>query len=208
MGVRPSDENIGKWLLEVLRHTSQLEYYAGILNIGSKDPERPHDIVGPNNKLEWDIIKSCAWAYSDSGCGKDKELCDEISEAVKRHRQQYHHAICMTDLAREDDLRFEALDTICAMLEHRPYYAHVHNFEELEANLESYIACNGRHEQRLASIREVLPLMRSLERPDIRAITTLEEFPNLGADGKTYDKICQRFSGTLELLRREHNYSG
>ena len=55
--LRPSPQEVRNWTLYTLKHSCQVEYYLTKLNLGSKDPQRPHDIVGEGNKYSWPVIK-------------------------------------------------------------------------------------------------------------------------------------------------------
>ena len=53
----PTNEEVGMWLLDTVRHVLHIEYFLNHLALGSNDNERPHDLVGSGNKFECDPTK-------------------------------------------------------------------------------------------------------------------------------------------------------
>ena len=64
--LRPSPQEVKNWMLSTLKHSCQVEYYLAKLNLDSKDPQRPHDIVGEGNKYSWPVIKGMAIQYRNN----------------------------------------------------------------------------------------------------------------------------------------------
>jgi hypothetical protein len=203
----PAEEDIRKWLLETLRHTCQVMYYSGILKIGQSDPELPHDIVGKYNKLEWDVMRGCALGYSNLD-HKNQEIFQLTKDAVCLHRSQYHHRKWdgPDEEATADDLRFGAMDTVCALLENRPYYAHVSSFDELERDLSGIINGGSNKFIKLQWIYSVVDMMRRVERPEVERIERVDDFPNVGMSPEVYEQIAGRMQQCLNMLREEKGY--
>ena len=49
----------------------------------------------------------------------------------------------------------------------------------------------------------VIPEMRVLEQPNLELITNLHQFPNIGLPEQTYQRIQERVTETLEMLREK-----
>ena len=65
IALEPTDKEIQAWLKSALEHVLSIEYYLHQLKVGKEDPQRPHDIVGPGNKLEWPVLRGFAIQYRD-----------------------------------------------------------------------------------------------------------------------------------------------
>jgi hypothetical protein len=206
-GIVPAEGDVRKWLLETLRHTNHVMYYSEILKVGQNDPELPHDVVGPYNKFEWAVICGCALGYSNLD-HHDKVIFQMTKDSVHLHRNQYHHKMWdgPDEDATADDLRFGALDTICALLENRPYYSHVDSFDELDKNLNTIIEGSTNKVLKLQWLSSMISMMKQVERPAIKKIDRLEDFQNVGISSGMYDQIAGRIEGTLMILREEKGY--
>lgn len=197
-----------RWLLETLRHTSQMMCYSELFGLDKRNPELPHDIVGPYNKLEWPVILGCSLGY-DNLDHHDEDIYRMTLESVALHREhQYHHQRWVGHNAEtaEDELRFGALDIICASLEHRPYYPRVDSLEELEDNLLSTVEGGKKGEWKIPWITQIIGMMKAVERPQIERITTLWDFPNIGVRPETYEQIAERMQACLKMLREDKRY--
>ena len=62
---KPSTESLNVFLLFTTRHACNVEYFLNKLELGSKDPERPHDLVGPGNKFEYSVLMGLALVYEE-----------------------------------------------------------------------------------------------------------------------------------------------
>jgi hypothetical protein len=206
-GIVPAEENVRRWLLETLRHTCQVMYYSELFKIGLNDPELPHDIAGRYNKLEWDVMGGCALGYSNLD-HHDKEVFQLTREAVCLHRNQYHHRKWdwPDEEATADDLRFGALDTVCALMENRPYYAHISSFEELQRDLGCIIKDGYNKVLKLQWITSVVDMIKQVERPAVARIERLDDFPNVGLSTRVYGQIAGRMQDALKMLREEKGY--
>ena len=83
----PTEAEVRKWLISSLTHSMHVEYFLLNLGLGERDPERPHDLVGPGNKYEWDVIKGFALQYRLPKI----DFKTHIMPSLAIHRQQYHH---------------------------------------------------------------------------------------------------------------------
>lgn len=201
----PNSEEIKGWLLETLRHSCQVEYYVKVLGASSRDPDRPHDIAGRYNKLEWEIIDGCALAYRQGLSKEEYEqtILPRVRKSVSTHRQQYHHLMWneYNEEATAEDLRFGALDTICALFEKRPYYLKcVDSLEELEQNVDQLIGGKNKL-MKVEWVSAVAHQMKGVERPDIYRIEDLERFPNIGLADSMYNNIAERMAACLRILK-------
>jgi len=206
--ILPREECVKRWLLESSRHCSQMMYYVEGFGLDKRDPELPHDIVGPYSKFDWPVIKGCSLGY-DNLDHHDGDIYRMTLESVAFHtKNQYHHQKWEGHSAEtaEDDLRFGALDTICALLEHRPYYKSVDSLEELEDNILTLVDGGKNGYWKLPWIRQMIGLMKTVERPKIERITGLLGFPNIGVRPETYERIVERMGETLRMLRDEKGY--
>src|SRR3989344_2312013 len=108
----PTTPEIKHWLVSTLRHVSQVEYYLDALNLGEKDPQRPHDIVGDYNKFSWPVIKGLA--LQDRSTDPDF-FEDHVLPSINLHRKgQYHHQMWNFNnpKAAPEDMKVGAVDTI------------------------------------------------------------------------------------------------
>ncbi|MBI4440886.1 hypothetical protein HY639_01845 [Candidatus Woesearchaeota archaeon] len=125
----PSLDEITAWVAAVMNHSSRVEYYLHALNVQVDDGQRPHDLVGPGNKLEWAVIQGLA--------PKDKsspERQRRLRTALELHRQgQHHHHMWNAHNVRatESDLKYGAIDAICSLREPRDYQGGMHTWDEV-----------------------------------------------------------------------------
>ena len=85
--IRPTKEEVAKWMLSTLKHSNHVEYFLGKLGLGIRDPERPHDIVGSGSKYSLDVVRGLALQYREPKV--DFKTC--IAPSIEIHRHQYHH---------------------------------------------------------------------------------------------------------------------
>jgi hypothetical protein len=194
----PSAEEIGEWLHVTLYHVLHIEFYLQRLQVGSEDPERPHDIVGTGNKLTWPVMCGFAVQYRDLS----RAFYDQHVEPSRRvHNCQYHHRMFNEPNvdATADGLKLGAVDALCSLLEPRRYQGGVHSI----AQIEGVISKNPEHKRPWLGL--LLTEMELVEQPKI-CIVSLREFGNPGIDASTFETIRQRFDETLLELRHEHSY--
>lgn len=203
----PTEDEVGKWLISTLQHVCHIEYFFRELNLGEKDPERPHDLVGPGNKFEWDVIKGFALQYRDPL----PDVQEYIMPALRLHRQQYHHRRWNepdpSDItlpmpgSSEEDMLVGAVDAVCSLLENRGYQGGSHDYD----GVLDVVRKNPPHKS--PWMMRVIPQMRSLQQPDLSQIASLEGFPNIGLQDVVYDAIAGRCREAVEELRRERGFT-
>jgi len=178
-----SDEAISKQLVATVRHSCSVEFYVNRLNLKLLDHERPHDVFGPNNKLERNILLPLASQYD-----KDSNP-DEVKAAVELHRRQYHHRIWNGEpiLAYEGDFLLGAIDAICSMLEYRPYQGGPHSWNKI-----SFFIDRQSHNPKFPWLKQAFPEMMRIGRPNLELIDSPFDFPNIGLPQEVYDAILQR----------------
>lgn len=198
----PAENEVCSELMEILRHSQSVHYFAKMFRLKDlKDPV-PHDMEGEGNKLEWSIFRSLALQYRDPKVNPKIHICPY----VKIHRKVYHHQIwqdenMQTELNPSyDDLRFSAIDAISAQTEDRPYKGGKHTYEEAEKRLIN----NPKH--KLRWIKEMLPRMRKVPQPRIELITNFDSFPNIGIPDEIYDKMVYKITNFIAFLREDKGY--
>lgn len=209
----PTNEEVKRWLISTLQHSCGVEYYLEKLTLGKDDPERPHDLVGPNNKFEWKVILGMALVYRRPKVDFEKY----ILPAISLHRQQYHHRMWNDpdpdDITKQlpcasgSDMMVGAVDAACSLLENRVYSGgneqneqngRRHSWEEIEDALYNH---NPAHKVPWSKI--IVPQMKKLKQPNLELITSLENFPNIGLSSKTYDAIAERTHKAVKFLGKE-----
>lgn len=197
----PTTVEVEKWLRCTLKHSAHVEYYLHHLGVGHEDPERPHDLVGPGNKLEWDVIRGFALQFRNP----QPDFDIYTLPALKRHRMQYHHRMWnepdVSDRrkhnrdATPDALQLGAIDAICSLLEPRGYQGGAHSFEEIQAIIaKSAVA----HKQ--PWLERILPRMQELPAPNLDVITSLRKFPNVGVPVIVHRAMDRRITDALHEL--------
>lgn len=182
--MRPTVEEIRKWIDETLTHVYNIEYFFSELGVGQNDPERPHDLVGPGNKFEIDVITGFALQY------REPEVDFEVyvEPALKIHRQQYHHRHWNGQVSGPDEMAVGAVDAICSLLESREYQGGAHNFDEIAGIVES------NPEYKREWLRTMLGEMRQIGLPEKPRVPSL-----------IHERILERKSRALAMLR-VHGY--
>ncbi len=209
--ILPEPGEIRKWLLETIRHSCHIEYYLGILGIECDSAERPHDIAGRFNKLEWDVIKGCALEYSNHKNEYSAEIQAAIGQSVRLHRGQNHHKLWNGGFwkASREEKMLGALDISCALRENRPYYTrkgiYVSSFDELGENIDKVIMCENPEERmrKIPIIKDVVRMIKGLAEPQIMLIESIERIPNIGLNEKTYSQIRRRRDEALDMLAKK-----
>jgi hypothetical protein len=196
----PTKDEINRGILEVIKHTCHAEYFFTKLNAGHNDPERPHDLVGPGNKLEWSVIKGFSLQYRVPKV----DFKTYILPALEVHRQQYHHQKWNNpDPADEtkpfpgatkEDMLVGAIDAVCSLLENRAYQGGIHDYDKVIEVAKK----NPPH--KTPYMLEVIPIMKKLIQPKLELITELNSFPNIGLEENTYKKIQERIIETINML--------
>lgn len=198
-------DEVKTWLLTTLRHSCHVEYYLHHLNRGQNDPQRPHDICGPGNKFEWEVIKGLALGnrelkYNKPGNEKNVKIFREkyLLPSIDFHRQQLHHQRWNNPHpdAPLDEMEVGAVDAICSLLENREYQGGEHTFEEVAHLI---------RETHIPWARAVFFSMRTLDSPKIEQIQSLENFPNIGISEDMYQKTIERVQETLIDLRKKYS---
>lgn len=195
--VIPTSNELERWVEEVVRHSNHVEYYLNNLDLGCKDYERPHDLVGFGNKLDWRAAKGMALSYR--GLGVDFEKY--ILPSIEFHRNQYHHRMWNHENidATKEDLYVGVVDSVCSLLENRSYsgkgYANSgrsHSWEEVED-----ILYNKNPESKNIAAKEIIPKMRKLERPRLEFIDDIFNFPNIGIREDIYQRMNDRIDESV-----------
>ncbi len=194
----PTNAEIRCWLLATTGHVLDIEYYLTRLGIGIWDPQRPHDIMGEGNKLEWEAIKNFSLQFRHDI--HPNVLHEHISAALAFHRQQYHHRMWNEPhpAASVDAMKLGAVDAICSLLESngRAYQGGAHDFGQIA----SRITKNPPHKRGWLEI--MLPEIARMERPQIE-MTSLVDFRNPGMPADNFDIIRGRVDEVLGFLERE-----
>jgi hypothetical protein len=204
--ILPKSDEVEKWLIASLQHSCHNEYFLKALDLGKNDPERPHDLVGPNNKYEWNIIKGFALQYRRPM----PDFKNYIEPSLELHRLQYHHLKWNNpdpnDItkpipgASDEDMCMGAIDAICSLLENRGYQGGSHDYDHVIKIAKK----NPPH--KTPWMLKMIPKMRASPQPKLELIASLNDFPNIGLDKNIYDTIVKRTHETVEMLRNEHGY--
>ncbi len=198
----PTEEEVGKYMLSMLQHSCNVEYFLNTFGLQSNDPERPHDLVGVGNKFEWDVIKGLALQYRTPKVDFDKY----ILPSLKIHRQQYHHkkwngvgnsrVLTLGPNASIVDMIVGAIDATCSHREDRSYQGGILTYDEIE---------NISRNRGSAWMLEVIPEMRRIKQPSLELISSLSDFPNIGVGDEIYERTRTRTNEAVSELR-EINY--
>lgn len=190
----PTNEEIKRWLTDTFRHAVHIEFYLERLQIGRSDIQRPHDLVGHGNKLEWPSIRGFSMQYR-----RDPNTFEQyVKPALDFHRQQYHHLAWneFNPTASPDAMRLGATDAVCSLLEPRGYQGGCHSWDEVERISEN----NPIH--KVAWMLLVAKEMQKIEKPDIQQIT-LYEIPNLGISVEKHEIVLQRHQDVIKMLKQD-----
>ena len=203
---KPTEEEIGAWILSTLQHCVHVEYFLQQLGLGDSDPERPHDIIGPGNKYCWDVIKG----LSLQNRYPKINFKTHIKTSLLLHRQQYHHrkwnlsdpngTIKPPPTSSNSDMLVGAIDAVCSLLENRKYQGGSHSYDSIIEVASS----NAPH--KTPWMLKVIKKMRKIEQPNLVLINSINEFPNIGLDEKTYRAITRITWRTITGLRLKFGY--
>lgn len=129
----PSIEEIVEYIEKVVWHSRKVEYYLKRLNVRANGEERPHDLVGSGNKLEWVVLRGLALKKRDTE-EKQKRYFNaiEIHRGGQKHHQKWDRHIKAT----EDDMKYGAIDSILSLREKRDYQGGNHSWQEIEEIIE------------------------------------------------------------------------
>jgi len=188
----PTPLEVEKWLIMTLRHSSHVEYFLGNLGFGARDPQRPHDLTGPGNKYQWDVLRGLALQFRSP----EVDFNEHIAPSRELHRKgQYHHIKWNGDNpnpnANPEDMLVGAVDAVCALLENRKYCGGAHSYSRVQ----DILAKNPAH--KVHFINQVIPQMKGLVQPNLELITDLTDFPNIGLP---YDIYYSSVSRTREAI--------
>jgi hypothetical protein len=198
--VEPTTDEIRHWLLSSLRHSCQVEYYLHRLNLGQRDPQRPHDIVGSGSKYSWSVIEGLALQYRSD----DPEFFERrVLPSIEKHRRnQYHHQKWnyREPPLTVEDMKVGAIDALCSLLDDRRYQNGSHTFEDI------IYVIKKNDPYMVKWMWMVYSQMREIPAPDLGAIGSLHSFPNVGISEEMHRRAIELTAEAVEMLRREHRY--
>jgi len=202
----PSERELKLQLLETKRHAYNVEYCIHKLNFepNLKDPDRPHDLNGQGNKLEWEVLSGLSMRYhEDFEANKDEFNKIFILPSVYYHRnQQYHHIVFRSP---EEDISDDyitsgnidwvigAIDVICAQYEGRACYGGHHSFEEIVEKLKK------KPFFKTFICLEMLCDIQQIGIPEL-GIDSIIDIPKIDIPAEVSEIIEKRFSETLNYL--------
>lgn len=177
---------VERWLRGTTEHCMRVEFFLNELSIHGTDLERPHDIVGEGNKFEKDIVLGMATQYRE----KRNIL---LTEAIERHRKQFHHRVWGIEKATQDDKIIAVIDAICASLESQIYrpYQEEHGWYEILSRIKYQ---KSGEVKRLFT--EITREMIKIGEPEVK-IPHLNNLVNPNLDHEVFNKIRERLNETL-----------
>ncbi len=194
---KPTLADLEKYVLNTVRHSVSVEYYAQRLEVKSPDPERPHDLVGEGNKFEPEVMLGLAWEFHYPRV-EPTAYFHNIEPSLRLHRQQYHHQKWNgNDLPEGEDhstLELCAIDALCSLRENRGYQGGGHSDEEIFRTVQD----NPLHKKLLLTL--TLQKMQTVESPNLEMIQSPLDFPNLGLEERTYQRIKERAREAMGLV--------
>ena len=202
--VIPPQDYLRRFFLSTLRHVVSVEFVLDELQIGSSDPQRPHDIMGEGNKFQENVLFGLAMQYDEMQCKR------HVCPALQLHRQgQVHHQMWNgpNPAASEDALKLGAVDAVCSLLEDRAYQGGRHTYEQIEQEV---IPKNQKPIQK-QYLGVILSEMKKIELPKVELITSLhlpeiqEQLNNIGLPKNTKAIICDRSRDVLHQLLERYN---
>jgi hypothetical protein len=191
-----TEKAVIQYLLNCSIHSSAAEYWTPRLQIKNQDPQRPHDLEGEGNKLEYEVIQELSLQHMP----RPYRFQKQIFEGREKHRIQDHHkkGNKPNPFATEEDIKFSVLDTILALGENRGYRKK--DYSLLEMN-EFMFPTHQR-----PYVKPIITQMLDITKPETNRITSIHEIPNIGMPEEMYKSIIQKMSETIEMLR-EKGYS-
>ncbi len=204
---KPTLKEIKNWLLSTIRHSCLVEYYLHKLNWGNNDDERPHDIIGDGNKFSWPVLKG----LSIQDRSEDPEFfIKHILPSIELHRQQYHHQKWNLPSLHDnpEDMEIGAIDAICSLLGYRKYQGGTHTLKEIpeiiKKNQSERINLLWTLEpERARWMWRAYLHMKKIPMPNVKAIKSLKNIPNIGIPKKTHEKIISRLDETIKILKKQ-----
>ncbi len=191
-------KEVYQWIFDTSIHVMHIEYFLNQLQVGKNDPQRPHDIIGPGNKFEWLVIQGLASQYLPKG---EIRYLSHIKASLDLHRQQFHHQQWNfhSTTATDDCLKLGAVDTICSLLENRPYQGGKHTYHEI------YYIVSENPDSKFFTLDTIIKEMQKIKQPPLDRLLSLREFPNIGIPAQSYDVLTTRIQETLTHLNQEYN---
>lgn len=210
--ILPNNNEVKRWMKDVVRHSNHVEYYLSELGLGERDNERPHDLVGKYNKFDWEVLRGLSLAYrkiEGTEFGKKKFFDEQIFPSIELHRNQYHHQMWNNPnpKAKDRDLFVGVVDTVCSMLEKRVYSGddEGHGRKKSWSIIED-VLYNKSPEYKSSATKIIFPELREITRPKLSKIKNVYDFPNIGIDSSIYDKMKIRINETaFDLERRGYS---
>ena len=191
----PTPEEVTRWVRDSISHAAHIEYYLERLQIGRSDIQRPHDLIGLGNKLEWPAIRGFAMQY------RGPEMFEKyVRPALEYHRQQHHHLAWneFNPTASPDAMRLGAVDAVCSLLEPRGYQGGCHTFKDIYGIAEN----NPIHE---VSWMELVAMeMEKVAVKDTKVIFAELSNRVFALPGEKTDAILGRLEETRTMLRQDH----
>ena len=196
--ISPTAEEVKTWILGTIRHVINVEYFLHLLELGKADPERPHDLVGPGNKLEWDVIKGFAVQYRS----KDPTFFNaQVRPSLVLHRQQYHHTKWneANPLSTEDDLRVGAIDALSSLMgSDRVYQGGAHSPEQILQIIEK----NPPHKR--PWLKAMLQVLMRVQPLDLKTIINIHKIANPGVPQAIIDGIQNQIDRAVISLKERN----
>lgn len=198
--VLPNETEILKWILHTATHAYHIEYFLQRLQIGSEDPDRPHDIVHKGSKFDWEAVKGFALQFRKDG---RKLYHPEIMASREYHRQQYHHQKWnqFYPNATPDALELGAVDAVCSLREDRGYHEGPYTYKQIEK------IANENPIHKVAWMKYAISEMKKIKQPNLAEITCFSKIPKEGITSQTHDIIIGRAHETLHDLEQKLDYT-
>jgi len=157
-----------------------------VLGLDTSDIERPHDISGPGNKFEWEIMKELALPLGSKN--------PELRRAIELHDQQYHHRVWIeeTEPEKPDDFLFSGTDAICYYRECR-WSNRNHDYSEILREFKG-------NEAQIECVKNLIPRMKKKKVPPFRINNS---FPNPGIPDDMYRRMYKKIKETVYMLREK-----
>jgi hypothetical protein len=188
----PTETELGDWLFFTAFHATRMEIIFNALGIGTRDPQRPHDIVGEGNKFEWEVIQGFS-TENRPGINHNQH----VAFSLAWHQRQNHHLSGVMD----DETMVKAADAICSRLEDRPYQGGSHTFDQIKVVIETK---NPPHLR--PSLTEASNQIQKIPLPDFNQFCLLNGIPNFGLSRATFEAIRERVHEAISMLERDHGY--
>jgi len=208
--ILPNNKEVNRWILDAVKHSFHVEYYLDKLKLGSNDLERPHDLVGEYNKLDWEVLRGLSLTYRNPRV----DFESQILPSIELHRGQHHHQMWnkYNAQAKEEDLLVGAVDAACSLLEKRVYLGgkeqrklgKEHDWDGVIESLQ-----NNDENYKIESAKKIVPQMMEIPEPNLDIITSLNNLPNIGVSKEIYQKIKDRVDEvSIDLANRGYNILG